>query len=129
MEKKKVHSTSSASTNTSTATTPSSERRADWVSSIVEEVRLEGEKSDRRLRELGYRNDFRRDMAPLGVLGLSFCAVGILTGMSSAFQTALFSGGPLGLFWGWNVRMRIHSVLAETSVSSESERRDDSSGG
>lgn len=65
---------------------------------------MEGEKSDRRLCELGYRNDFRRDMSPLGVLGLSFCAVGILTGMSSAFQTALFSGGPLGLFWGWNVR-------------------------
>ncbi|OBZ76216.1 Amino-acid permease BAT1 [Grifola frondosa] len=23
--------------------------------------------------------------------------------MSSAFQTGLFSGGPLGLFWGWNI--------------------------
>ena len=80
-----------------------SRRRLDWVSSIVEEVRVEGERSDQRLRELGYRNDFRRDMSVLGVLGLSFCAVGILTGMSSAFQTALFSGGPLGLFWGWNV--------------------------
>ncbi|KAI0708361.1 amino acid transporter [Earliella scabrosa] len=80
-----------------------SRRRLDWVSSIVEEVRVEGERSDQRLRELGYRNDFRRDMSVLGVLGLSFCAVGILTGMSSAFQTALFSGGPLGLFWGWNI--------------------------
>ena len=39
----------------------------------------------------------------VGVLGISFCAIGILTGMSSAFQTGLFSGGPLGLFWGWNV--------------------------
>ena len=60
--------------------------------------------SDQRLRELGYKSEFRRDMSLFGVLGISFCAIGILTGMSSAFQTGLFSGGPLGLFWGWNVR-------------------------
>ncbi|KAL7284818.1 hypothetical protein ACG7TL_002128 [Trametes sanguinea] len=59
--------------------------------------------SDQRLRELGYRSEFRRDMSLFGVLGISFCAIGILTGMSSAFQTGLFSGGPLGLFWGWNI--------------------------
>ncbi|KAI0767748.1 amino acid transporter [Fomes fomentarius] len=59
--------------------------------------------SDQRLRELGYKSKFRRDMSLFGVLGISFCAIGILTGMSSAFQTGLFSGGPLGLFWGWNI--------------------------
>ena len=62
--------------------------------------------SDQRLRELGYKSEFRRDMSLFGVLGISFCAIGILTGMSSAFQTGLFSGGPLGLFWGWNVRFQ-----------------------
>jgi hypothetical protein len=61
------------------------------------------EVSDKRLEELGYKAEFRRDMSLFGVLGISFCAIGILTGMSSAFQTGLFSGGPLGLFWGWNV--------------------------
>ncbi|KAH9903180.1 amino acid transporter [Cubamyces lactineus] len=60
-------------------------------------------RSDQRLRELGYKSEFRRDMSLFGVLGISFCAIGILTGMSSAFQTGLFSGGPLGLFWGWNI--------------------------
>lgn len=59
--------------------------------------------SDRRLEELGYKPEFKREMSLFGVLGMSFCAIGILTGMSSAFQTGLFSGGPLGLFWGWNV--------------------------
>ena len=59
--------------------------------------------SEKRLNELGYKSEFRRDMSLFGVLGISFCAIGILTGMSSAFQTGLFSGGPLGLFWGWNV--------------------------
>ncbi|KAF7357366.1 Amino acid metabolite permease [Mycena sanguinolenta] len=59
--------------------------------------------SDQRLLELGYKPEFRREMSLFGVLGISFCAIGILTGMSSAFQTGLFSGGPLGLFWGWNI--------------------------
>ena len=59
--------------------------------------------SDQRLLDLGYKPEFRREMSLFGVLGISFCAIGILTGMSSAFQTGLFSGGPLGLFWGWNV--------------------------
>ncbi|EIM82927.1 amino acid transporter [Stereum hirsutum FP-91666 SS1] len=59
--------------------------------------------SDNRLHELGYQTAFRREMSLFGVLGISFCAIGILTGMSSAFQTGLFSGGPLGLFWGWNI--------------------------
>lgn len=51
---------------------------------------------DERLRALGYAPQFRREMSLYGVLGISFCAIGILTGMSSAFQTGLFSGGPLG---------------------------------
>ncbi|KAF9045379.1 amino acid transporter [Panaeolus papilionaceus] len=59
--------------------------------------------SDERLFQLGYQPQFRREMTFSGVLGVSFCAIGILTGMSSAFQTGLFSGGPLGLFWGWNI--------------------------
>ncbi|KAG1819269.1 amino acid transporter [Suillus subaureus] len=59
--------------------------------------------TDQRLQDLGYRAEFRREMSLFGVLGISFCAIGILTGMSSAFQTGLFSGGPVGLFWGWNI--------------------------
>lgn len=72
--------------------------------------------SDERLRELGYKSEFRRDMSLFGVLGISFCAIGILTGMSSAFQTGLFSGGPLGLFWGWNVRRVFASFHCETDL-------------
>ncbi|KAG1740477.1 amino acid transporter [Suillus paluster] len=59
--------------------------------------------SDQRLLDLGIRPKFRREMSLFGVLGISFCAIGILNGMSSAIQTGLFSGGPLGLFWGWNI--------------------------
>ena len=77
----------------------------------VDELLVEAEPvvgSDRILNSLGYKAEFRREMSLFGVLGISFCAIGILTGMSSAFQTGLFSGGPLGLFWGWNVRISPH---------------------
>lgn len=64
--------------------------------------------SDQRLLDLGYRPEFRREMSLFGVLGISFCSIGILNGMSSALQTGLFSGGPLGLFWGWNVILTLN---------------------
>jgi hypothetical protein len=66
--------------------------------------------SDQRLLELGYRPEFRREMSLFGVLGISFCAIGILNGMSSAIQTGLFSGGPIGLFWGWHVSLTLWSA-------------------
>lgn len=69
--------------------------------------------SDQRLLELGYQPEFKRDMSLFGVLGMSFCAIGILTGMSSAIQTGLLSGGPLGLFWGWNVSNFLPCVFWE----------------
>ncbi|KAJ3093389.1 hypothetical protein HK100_006636, partial [Physocladia obscura] len=59
--------------------------------------------SDIKLAELGYKQEFKREMGLLANIGLSLTAIGVLTGMSSAFQTALFSGGPLVLFWGWNI--------------------------
>lgn len=72
--------------------------------------------SDQRLLALGYRPEFRREMSLFGVVGISFCAIGILTGMSSAFQTGLFSGGPLGLFWGWNVSWGTRTSCIENNV-------------
>nr|GAT50889.1 amino acid metabolite permease [Mycena chlorophos] len=74
------------------------------------------ESSDQRLLALGYKPEFRREMSLFGVLGISFCAIGILTGMSSAFQTGLFSGGPLGLFWGWNI-VSIFMLLIALSLA------------
>jgi len=79
--------------------------------SIVKEEANDITISDQRLLDLGYKPEFRREMSLFGVLGISFCAIGILTGMSSAIQTGLFSGGPLGLFWGWNVSLVLPSAL------------------
>ncbi|KAI6126824.1 amino acid transporter [Pisolithus sp. B1] len=81
-----------------------SQRVESPLVAITENAKKDGiQISDQRLLDLGYRPEFRREMSLFGVLGMSFCTIGILTGMSSAFQTGLFSGGPLGLFWGWNI--------------------------
>jgi hypothetical protein len=77
---------------------------------IVEEEAHNVAVSDQRLLNLGYRPKFRREMSLFGVLGISFCAIGILNGMSSAIQTGLFSGGPIGLFWGWHVSLTLQST-------------------
>jgi hypothetical protein len=84
---------------------------------IVKEEAHDVTISDQRLLDLGYRPEFRREMSLFGVLGISFCAIGILTGMSSAIQTGLFSGGPLGLFWGWNVSLVLPSCLETTQTA------------
>ncbi|KAI9323981.1 amino acid/polyamine transporter I, partial [Zopfochytrium polystomum] len=55
------------------------------------------------LAQLGYRQEFKREIGFLANVGLSLTAIGVLTGMSSAFQSGLFSGGPLVLFWAWNI--------------------------
>jgi len=90
-----------------------SERRDSSVGEDKEEAR-DIAVSDQRLQDLGYKSEFRREMSLFKVLGISFCAIGILTGMSSAFQTGLFSGGPVGLFWGWNVSFACSSVCLKT---------------
>jgi hypothetical protein len=89
-----------------------SHESAEWqhpsqpMSPLKEDTGPENDESDKRLRELGYQAEFRREMSFFGVLGMSFCAIGILTGMSSAFQTGLFSGGPLGVWQ--NVDATVH---------------------
>lgn len=63
----------------------------------------QGLADERKLNDIGYKQEFKRDMSAMGIVTISFTAIGILTGMSSAFQSGLFAGGPLGLWWGWNV--------------------------
>ncbi|CAE6490990.1 unnamed protein product [Rhizoctonia solani] len=53
------------------------------------------DRSDARLEALGYRPEFRREMNLFAVVGMSFTAIGILTGMSSAFQTGMKSDKPV----------------------------------
>ncbi|KAI8814994.1 amino acid transporter [Cladochytrium replicatum] len=55
------------------------------------------------LARLGYKQEFKREIGIVANIGMSLTAIGVLTGMSSAFQTGLLAGGPLTLFWAWNI--------------------------
>ncbi|KDN41495.1 hypothetical protein RSAG8_07445, partial [Rhizoctonia solani AG-8 WAC10335] len=58
------------------------------------------DRSDARLEALGYRPEFRREMNLFAVVGMSFTAIGILTGMSSAFVTWTLRGRATGFVLG-----------------------------
>ncbi|QRW24693.1 amino acid permease [Rhizoctonia solani] len=59
------------------------------------------DRSDARLEALGYRPEFRREMNLFAVVGMSFTAIGILTGMSSAFQTGSVRSSCFLLRYAW----------------------------
>ncbi|RUS33630.1 hypothetical protein BC938DRAFT_470816 [Jimgerdemannia flammicorona] len=56
-----------------------------------------------RLRELGYRQELSREFTFFANFGLAFTNIGIFSGMSATLQSSLLSGGPLAMFWGWNI--------------------------
>ncbi|KAF8526995.1 amino acid transporter [Hysterangium stoloniferum] len=58
---------------------------------VSEPQAVSNQNSDARLRELGYTPQFKRELSFWGVMGVGFCTIGILTGMSSAFQTGYVS--------------------------------------
>lgn len=59
--------------------------------------------SERRLRELGYRQELKRELTSFSNFSVSFSIISILTGISSLYGNGLVSGGPVVLIWGWPV--------------------------
>lgn len=54
-----------------------------------------------RLRELGYKQELKRELTSFTNFSVSFSIVSILTGLTSLYGTALNSGGPAVIIWGW----------------------------
>ena len=55
------------------------------------------------LASLGYKQEFRREFAPLEVFGIAFSIIGLLPSMASVLVYALRNGGPAAMVWGWVV--------------------------
>ena len=55
------------------------------------------------LASLGYKQEFRREFAPLEVFGIAFSIIGLLPSIASVLVYALPNGGPIALVWGWAV--------------------------
>ncbi|KAF3337737.1 amino-acid permease BAT1 isoform X1 [Carex littledalei] len=66
----------------------------------TEEVMDSGEK---RLNELGYKQELRREMTLFKTLAISFSTMTLFTGITPLFGSSLLYAGPASLVWGWVV--------------------------
>lgn len=56
-----------------------------------------------RLQDLGYKQEFKREVSLFVQTGFSFSTMAVLPSWMSGFGGALTAGGPSSLFWGWVV--------------------------
>ncbi|KAF9974567.1 hypothetical protein BGZ73_002002 [Actinomortierella ambigua] len=58
---------------------------------------------EQRLRELGYKQELKRELTSFTNFSVSFSVISILTGLSSLYGVGLNSGGPAVIIYGWIV--------------------------
>ncbi|GLT58198.1 hypothetical protein SLA2020_311120 [Shorea laevis] len=56
-----------------------------------------------RLRELGYKQELKRDLSLFANFAFSFSIISVLTGVTTLYNTGLKFGGPVSLVYGWFV--------------------------
>lgn len=56
---------------------------------------------ERRLNELGYKQDLERSLSGFSNFAISFSIVSILTGGLASYGIGLQNGGPITMAWGW----------------------------
>ncbi|WVR04494.1 hypothetical protein IAU60_001498 [Kwoniella sp. DSM 27419] len=70
-----------------------------------------------RLEEMGYKQELRRNLGMMSVLGLSFAIMAVPFGTSTTLNIALTDGGPVTILYGWVfvslVSLAIAASLAE----------------
>ncbi|VFQ99335.1 unnamed protein product [Cuscuta campestris] len=56
-----------------------------------------------RLKELGYKQELKRDLSVFANFAFSFSIISVLTGITTLYDTGLNFGGPVSLLYGWFV--------------------------
>ncbi|CAO3630989.1 unnamed protein product [Cunninghamella blakesleeana] len=54
-----------------------------------------------RLRQLGYKQELKRELSSIGNIGMALSVVCISSGLTSLFLYGLKTGGPVVMIWGW----------------------------
>ncbi|KAF0898574.1 hypothetical protein E2562_008161 [Oryza meyeriana var. granulata] len=62
-----------------------------------------GDTGHARLRELGYKQELKRDLSVLSNFAFSFSIISVLTGITTLYNTGLTFGGPATMTFGWFV--------------------------
>src|SRR5215467_7186068 len=58
---------------------------------------------ERRLAELGYKQEIERSWSGFTNFAISFSIISILAGCFTSFGSAWFYGGPVAVSWGWPI--------------------------
>lgn len=58
-------------------------------------------KDEGRLRELGYKQELKRDWSMMHNFGVSFSIISVITGITTLFEYGLTTGGPGVMSAGW----------------------------
>ncbi|GKV41972.1 hypothetical protein SLEP1_g49435 [Rubroshorea leprosula] len=59
--------------------------------------------AEKRLNELGYKQELRREMTLFKTLAISFSTMTLFTGITPLYGSSLQYAGPASLVWGWVV--------------------------
>ncbi|KAL2936211.1 Amino-acid permease BAT1-like protein [Bienertia sinuspersici] len=62
---------------------------------------LEMDSGEKRLNELGYKQELRREMTLFKTLAISVSTISLFTGITPLFGASLQYAGPASLVWGW----------------------------
>ncbi|BBH02489.1 bidirectional amino acid transporter 1 [Prunus dulcis] len=63
----------------------------------------EMDSGEKRLNELGYKQELRREMTLFKTLAISFSTMTLFTGITPLYGSSLAYAGPASLVWGWVV--------------------------
>ncbi|KAM5577123.1 hypothetical protein ABKV19_007797 [Rosa sericea] len=63
----------------------------------------EMDSGEKRLNELGYKQELRREMTLFKTLAISFSTMTLFTGITPLYGSSLVYAGPARLVWGWVV--------------------------
>lgn len=77
---------------------PKNERGA--TEGMAEEVPIM-DSGERRLRELGYKQELKRGLSGFTNYGFAFSEIGVMMGVTGLYGYGFQYGGPVALFWGW----------------------------
>jgi amino acid transporter len=69
--------------------------------SPIQEAPLDDD--ERRLAELGYKQELRRKWSGFSNFAISFSIISILAGCFTTFGQAWMNGGPIAISWGWPI--------------------------
>ncbi|KAJ3112126.1 hypothetical protein HDU96_004930 [Phlyctochytrium bullatum] len=68
-----------------------------------QKLAAELDRDELRLKQLGYRQEFKRELTTFTNYGISLSVVCVCSGLTALFKTGMASGGPVVMTWGWLV--------------------------